>query len=362
MSVPVTVVGGINSPELAERLITDGKCDFVAMARQLTADPGFANKAASGNEDDIAPCIRCYKCFPGPLEDNINDLSTLFGCSVNPEAFYFDRGVLDSRPKGRRNVLVIGGGIAGMEAAVVASDRGHKVTLVEKTDSLGGLLKFADTDAYKEDLGAFKDVLVRRVMKRGINVQLGKEVTPEDIGSYKADAVILAIGSAPIVPPIPGIENAIKAQDVYDDMSRIGKRVLMVGGGLVGCEVGLHLAKNGRDVTVIEMLDKAAQDSYRMHRIGLVDEMDRMLTCRTGLKCITIKPEGITVIDRENREEFLVADTVIFAVGMQARKKETEKLRSAIKDIPVFEAGDCVNAAKVYEAVRQGFTAAMSIL
>jgi len=362
VTIPVTVVGGINSPELAERLITEGKCDFVAMARQLTADPDFANKAASGNENDIAPCLRCYKCFPGPLEDNIDDLSSLFGCSVNPEAFYFDRTVLNGKPGAKRNVLVIGGGIAGMEAAVVAADRGHKVTLIEKTDSLGGILKFADTDAYKKDLGAFKDLMVRRVMKRGINVMLGKEVTPEDIGSYRADAIILAIGSEPIVPPIAGIEKAIKALDVYSDMTRIGKKVVMVGGGLVGCEVGLHLAKKGRDVTVVEMLDSVAQDSYKMHRIGLIDEMNRMLTYRTGLKCIAVKGDGITAVDRENRKEFLPADSVIYATGMRAKKKEAEKMRLALKDTPFYEIGDCFSAAKVYEAVRQGFIAAMSIL
>jgi 2,4-dienoyl-CoA reductase-like NADH-dependent reductase (Old Yellow Enzyme family)/NADPH-dependent 2,4-dienoyl-CoA reductase/sulfur reductase-like enzyme len=362
VSIPVTLVGGINSPELAEQLIAEGKCDFVALARQLTADPDFANKVASGNEDDIAPCLRCYKCFPGPLEDNIDDLSSLFGCSVNPEAFYFDRSVLDSKPNGKRNVLVIGGGIAGMEAAVVAADRGHKVTLVEKTDSLGGLLKFADTDAYKKDLGAFKDVLVHRVMKRGINVLLGKKITPEDINSFKADAVILAIGSNPITPSIAGIENAMNALGVYDNMSKVGQRVVMVGGGLVGCEVGLHLAKNGRDVTIIEMLDKVAKDSYKMHRIGLIDEMDKMLIYKTGLKCTSIKTDGVMVVDKENREEFLAADTVVYAVGMRANKEEAEKLRSAIKDATVYEIGDCVNAAKVYEAVRQGFIAAMSIL
>jgi len=361
-SIPVTVVGGINSPELAERLIAEGKCDFVAMARQLTADPGFANKAASGNEDDISPCLRCYKCFPGPLEDNINDLSSLFGCSVNPEAFYFERNILDSKPKAKRNVLIIGGGVAGMEAAIVAADRGHRVTLVEKTGSLGGLLRVADSDAYKKDLAAFKDLLVRRVMKRSINVMLGKEITPDVINLLKADAVIIAIGSTPITPPIKGIENATKALDVYDDINKVGHRVIMVGGGLVGCEVGLHLAKNGRTVTIVEMLDKVAQDSYKMHRIGLIDEMDRMLTCRTGLRCTSVKPDGVMAVNSEIREEFISADTVIYAVGMRAKKEEAERLRSAIKNIPVYEIGDCVNPAKVYEAARQGFIAAMSIL
>jgi 2,4-dienoyl-CoA reductase-like NADH-dependent reductase (Old Yellow Enzyme family)/thioredoxin reductase len=362
VSIPVTVVGGINSPELAEQLIAEGKCDFVALARQLTADPAFANKAESGNEDDIAPCIRCYKCFPGPLEDNLDDLGSLFGCAVNPEAFYFDQEVLSSKPKGSRNVLVVGGGAAGMEAAIIAYDRGHRVTLVEKSDSLGGLLNFADKDAYKSDLGAFRDLLVRRIKKRNIKILLGKEFTPADARISGADAVILAMGSSPILPSIPGIENAMKAIDVYNDISKVGKRVVMVGGGLVGCEVGLHLAKNGRDVTVIEMLNEVARDSYKMHRIALINEMDKMLTYRTGLRCTSIRPDGVLVMNMENNEEFLPSDTVIYAVGMHANKDEVEKLRVAIKDIPVYEIGDCVYPGKVYDAVRQGFIAGMSIL
>jgi 2,4-dienoyl-CoA reductase-like NADH-dependent reductase (Old Yellow Enzyme family)/thioredoxin reductase len=362
VSIPVTVVGGINSPELAEKLIAEGKCDFVALGRQLTADPEFANKAGSGKEDDISPCIRCYKCFPGPLEGVIQDLSTLFGCAVNPEAFYFDQKVLAGKVQGSRNVLVVGGGVAGMEAAIIAADRGHRVTLVEKSDTLGGLVKFADADAYKGDLSAFKDVLVRRVKKRNIKVLLGRKFTAADLRSFGADAVILAIGSSPIVPPIPGVENAMMATDVYGNMGKVGQKVIMVGGGLVGCEVGLHLAKNGREVLVVEMLDEVARDAYRMHRIGLINEMGKMLTYRTGVKCSAITPRGVTVVDKEDKAEFLPADTVIYAIGMNAKKEEVKELRAAAGKIPVYEVGDCVNAAKVFDAVRQGFVAAMTIL
>jgi pyruvate/2-oxoglutarate dehydrogenase complex dihydrolipoamide dehydrogenase (E3) component len=362
VSIPVAVVGGINSPKLAEQLVSEGKCDFVALARQLTADPQFANKAESGNEDDISPCLRCYKCFPGPLEDNIDDLGSLFGCTVNPAAFYYDSEVINSKPNASKNVLVVGGGVAGMEAAIVAADRGHKVTLVEKSDTLGGLLKFADTDAHKGDLGAFKDLLVRRVNNRDIKVVLGKKISPADVSSFGADAVILAIGSVPIVPPIHGIETAMKALSIYDAIGKVGQNVIMVGGGLVGCEVGLHLAEHGRDVTIIEMGDKVAPDSYPMHRVGLVNEMDKMLTYKTGLRCTSIVPNGLTVVDADNKEEFLSADTVIYALGMRANKEEAENLHDAVTDVPVYEIGDCVRASKVYEAVREGFIAAMSIL
>lgn len=362
VSIPVAVVGGINSPELAERLIAEGMCDMVALGRQLTADPEFANKAAAGKENDIAKCIRCYKCFPGPLEDNIGDLSKLFGCTVNPKAFYYDEAVLTSQPAGSRKVLVVGGGVAGMEAAIVAADRGHKVTLIEKTDMLGGLLGFADHDAYKGELGEFKDLLIKRVKERGIDVRLSTVFSPTELESCDAEAVILAVGSTPSAPPIRGLENAARALDVYGTPERIGKKVVMIGGGLVGSEVGLHLAKNGRDVTVIEMLDRVAADAYPMYRIALIDEMDKKLRYRTGLKCLAIAPNGVTVADSNGKEEFIQTDSVVFALGMRANREETQKLHAAAGKRQVIEIGDCVCAGKVYDAVRQGFIAGMSVL
>jgi 2,4-dienoyl-CoA reductase-like NADH-dependent reductase (Old Yellow Enzyme family)/NADPH-dependent 2,4-dienoyl-CoA reductase/sulfur reductase-like enzyme len=362
VSIPVAVVGGMNSPEMAEKLIEEGKCDLVALGRQATADPAFANKAATGQKNDIAPCVRCYKCFPGPLEGVIEDLGSLFGCSVNPEAFYFDESVLGSVPEAVRDVLVVGGGVGGMEAAIVACDRGHRVTLVEKSDTLGGLVRFADKDAYKGDLSRFKDVLIHRVRSRNISLVTEKEVNPDDVAAFGVDAIIIAVGSTPATPSIPGIENAVRAMDVYDNMDGIGQKVVMVGGGLVGCEVGLHLAKNGRSVTIVEMLEEVAGDSYRMHRVALVNELAKMVSIKTGLKCTAVSQHGVVAVDKEGREEFLVADTVVYATGMEARRREAAELRTAAGNIPVFEIGDCVCAAKVYDAVRQGFVAAMSIL
>jgi len=362
VSIPVVVVGGINSPEMAEKLIADGKCDFIALGRQLTADFDFANKAESGNEDDINRCLRCYKCFPGTLEDVMDDLESLFGCTVNPEAFFFNKEVLESKPVASRKVLVIGGGPGGMEAAIVAADRGHRVTLVEKTDRLGGLLKFTDVDEYKGDLKNWKDVLVRRVGKRDIDLKLGKAFTPDDMAAFDADAVILAVGSSPIEASIPGIENAMRALDMYFNMDKVGKKVVMVGGGLVGSEAGLHLAKNGHDVTIVEMLDKVAPDSYPMHRVAMVHEMDQLLSYKTDLKVTAIEKNGVKAVDKEGRETLLPADTVVYALGMKANREETEALRAAAGDTPVYEIGDCVRAAKVYEAIKEGYLAAMAVL
>lgn len=361
VKIPVAVVGGINTADIAEKLLEEGKCDLVALARPLTADPDFANKVAAGEGDDITPCIRCYKCFAGPLEENLDTLAETFGCTVNPNAYFYDTELLNRKADSPKNVLVIGGGIAGMEAAVVAHDKGHRVTLIEKTGKLGGLLNFADTDAYKRDLGYFKELLVRRVNNREIKVVCNKEFKADDVKEYKADAVIIAVGSIPIVPNIPGIENAIQALEVYDDINKIGKNVVVVGGGLVGCETGLHLAKNGRNVTVIEMLDEVAADSYMMHRIALIHEMDKMLAYRTGLKCTEMQKDGIAVEDKSGKKEMLAADTVVFALGMKGLCDKVEKIERSLPGVQVFKIGDCVKAAKVYDAVKQAFIAGLSI-
>jgi 2,4-dienoyl-CoA reductase-like NADH-dependent reductase (Old Yellow Enzyme family)/NADPH-dependent 2,4-dienoyl-CoA reductase/sulfur reductase-like enzyme len=362
VSVPVAVVGGINSPELAEKLIAEGKCDLVALGRQTTADPDFANKAQAGNEEDITPCTRCFKCFLGPLEEVLPRLGSLMACTVNPKHNYLNKELLESTPKASRTVLVIGGGVAGMEAAIVAADRGHKVTLVEKSHTLGGLLNLATEDFYKADLRVFKDLLVRRIHKRDINLMLDKELTPEEVRSFGADAIIVAVGARPVVPLIPGIESALKAVDIYKDISKVGQKIIMVGGGQVGCELGLHLAKNGREVTIVEMTDNIAPDAYPFYRMALLNEMDKVLVYKTGLKCTSIAPNGITVVNSKNQEEFLLGDTVVYAVGMQPNREVVEKIRNAAGDVPVYEAGDCTRPATVCEAARAGFEAGLSIL
>jgi NADPH-dependent 2,4-dienoyl-CoA reductase/sulfur reductase-like enzyme len=295
----------------------------------------------------------------------MDDLSKLFGCTINPEAFLFDKKILESKPAGSRNVVVVGGGVAGMEAAIVAHDRGHKVTLYDKNSYLGGLLYFTEWDNYKDDLREYRNLLTRRVNKRpGIKVVLNKEVTPAELVAMKPDVVILATGSTPIKPPIEGIDTAMRALDAYEHLDKVGKRVVMVGGGLVGSEAGLNLAKNGRVVTIVEMLDKVAADSYPFHREALVHELDEKLKVRTGLKVISIAKNGVKTVNQEGKEEFVTADTVVYALGMRANRPQTDALRDAAEaaGITVHEIGDCVRPAKVYEGIHDGYLAAMSIL
>jgi flavanone/flavanol-cleaving reductase len=368
-SLPVGVVGGINSPELAEKIISDNKADFVVLARQMIADPDFPNKAQSRRETEIRKCLRCFTCFPGSPEagydtapeDGTPLMTKVGSCSINPKA---DLPVaVDDMPKpaGSRNVLIVGGGIAGMQAAITAVDRGHKVTLVEKSDKLGGILKFTKADVNKNDLWNFLNALVHEIQIRKVNVKLNTEVNPDFVRKMKPEALILALGSSPLTPAIPGIDKALYAPEVYVQPDNIGKRVVMVGGGLVGCETGLHLAKTGHDVIIIEMLKRLANESFGMYREALILEMQKYnITGKTRTRCIEITGTGVNVENEDGTQEFIEADTVICALGMKANS--TSELHSAAGRIPVLEVGDCVSARKVGDAVKEGFMAAMSII
>jgi 2,4-dienoyl-CoA reductase-like NADH-dependent reductase (Old Yellow Enzyme family)/thioredoxin reductase len=377
--IPVTVVGGINSPEFAERIIAEGKVDFVSLGRQLIADPDFANKAREGRESEIRRCLRCYHCYgthPGPGQKErtaappmfrISSLSALLDgveyCTVNPRANNEVKIDKMPEPKGSRKVLVVGGGPGGMQAAITAADRGHRVILVEKDSSLGGILHFSDTDIHKVDLKNFKDLLVREVERRKIEVLLNMEVTPEFITKFKPDALILAIGGSPCTPDIPGLKTAMPVLDIYKMDTKIGKNVVMVGGGLAGCESALHLADTGYSITIVEMLSTLASETAGMPYDALIDQIKKRknIIVKTGAKCIEITPHSVKVESSSGNVEVIEGDTIVYSLGMNAKRVDVEKLRAAAGKATVFEVGDCVRGAKVFEATSEGFMAAMKI-
>jgi NADPH-dependent 2,4-dienoyl-CoA reductase/sulfur reductase-like enzyme len=251
-----------------------------------------------------------------------------------------------------------------MEAAITAFDRGHKVTLVEKDSSLGGVLHFTDTDVHKVDLKNFKDLLVREVGRRNIKVQLNTEATPEFLAKFKPDAVILAIGASPALPPIPGIGTAIHALEVYKSGCKVGKKVVMVGGGLAGCETALHLADKGHEVTIVEMLERLAPEATGGALMATMREIEnrKNIVVKTGMKCVEITPQTVKVEDAAGKVAVIQGDTIVYSLGMNARRAETERLRAAAGKATVFEVGDCVRGAKVFEAISEGFMAAMKVI
>jgi NADPH-dependent 2,4-dienoyl-CoA reductase/sulfur reductase-like enzyme len=373
----VAVIGGINSPELAEEIIATGKADLVVLGRQAFADPEFPNKAATGREDLIRRCVRCFHCYPGAYREHETDLplaefasyvlpkmlSVVGQCAINPASnFHINPKDLPA-PTGSRKVLVVGGGVAGMQAAITASDRGHKVTLVERAAVLGGILNFTDHDFFKSDLRDFKNVLVREIEAKGITVLFGTEVTPQFVRDFKPEVLILAVGSSPLLPPIPGIEQAVDARTLYDNLDKVGKRVVIIGGGLVGCETGLHLAATGHEVTVVEMLDRIAPEVFGMPRAALLDEMERRgVSQLLGHRCKEILPAAVRLVDKQGSETILEADTICCAMGMKACAQTAASLEEAASGIPVLEIGDCSCVGKVASATEAAYRAALGIV
>ncbi len=354
VSTPVAVVGAITAPETAEDIIASGDADFVVMVKQLIADPDYPRKLLEGRRGEIRPCIRCYACMTG-----FPDMPPNLRCSVNPMATreYLAPGV---RPRGgKHRVLVIGGGAAGMQAAVSAAAAGHDVTLVEQNQRLGGTLLFTDHDPVKEDARRLKEHLKDMLTKTGVQVRLGTRATPELVRRFAPDRLIVAVGAKPVVSPIPGIERAVPAVQVYGAAGLAGQRVVMIGGGLVGCEAGLYLAEAGADVTVLEMGDTIAPECAGMPRIALLDRMADRLTYRTGLTCTAVTAQAVFGRDAEGGQQEFPADTVVLAAGMCADRVQADALCAAAKvAVPV---GDCVRPGRIRGAIESGFFAAADL-
>jgi 2,4-dienoyl-CoA reductase-like NADH-dependent reductase (Old Yellow Enzyme family) len=255
--IPVETVGGINDPAMADELIALGIADMVSMARTFVADIDWAEKARSGKTEDIRPCIRCMRCMNFSASHSGHSV-----CTVNPHK-NFRFTVLRRKSDISKKVVVIGGGPAGMEAATDIADDGHDVILIEKNRFLGGRLAFADHIVFKEDVRRYRDYLIAQAYKRkNINIMLGVEATSEMIEKIVPDVIVLAIGAEAIIPPIPGIDgkNVRLVSDIFGCERELGDRVVIIGGGTVGCETTVHLQSLGKMVDVVELRDELIHD------------------------------------------------------------------------------------------------------
>lgn len=358
--IPVVTVGAINTPELAEEILADGIADFIGMGRQLICDPDFPNKARDGRRDEIIPCIRCMECIcHHPEWDNF-----MTSCSVNPRVNRDSMIRRIEQPKQSRRVVVVGGGPAGMTAAITAAERGHQVTLLEKSGALGGLLKLMDHEPAKEEVKRYKDFLVSKTRNSVEDIRLNTEATGDLLDALDADVVIAAVGSKPAVPELPGVNKdvALTVMDVYCATDKIGQNVVIVGGGTVGCEAALFLAKHGRQVTIIEMLDtigdRAGNIFYQVALAEAVDDEPNVsYVLRT--KCVQVTATGVRV-ERDGKEDLIAADSVVFCVGQASEEAVVDELRTFGRRF--CSVGDCVRPGKIVEATRTGFFSAMNIL
>ena len=349
----VSTIGGIGSLQDAEDIIASGKADLVVAARQFIADPNWIRKGLEGRQEDVVPCVKCMRCHDS------DNYAQHMQCTVNPHVGMEEAIARVPASQGGKKVAVIGGGPAGMMAALTAADRGHTVTLFEKTGELGGELKFATYVSFKWPLREYKDYLIAQVgKKQGVTVKLNTEATPDDVKGY--DVVIAAVGASPVVPPIPGIQAALPACNSYGKEDTLGNEVVVIGGGQVGCETALHLAKLGKKVTIIEMQSALAPDASKTHRDEMLVEFDKEpnFIPVVNAKVSAVEPKAVTY-EQDGNSITVPCDSVILAAGMRAR---TQLADSFMGITPEFdEIGDCVRARTVEWATKEGFYAAIRI-
>jgi NADPH-dependent 2,4-dienoyl-CoA reductase/sulfur reductase-like enzyme len=352
LKVPVIAVGRITTPELAEQILREGKADMVAMGRALIADPYLPQKALRGEPHTIRRCIGCNQGCMDRLTQEKG-----ISCIHNPEVGREGELSMAQRPK---KVWVIGGGPSGMEAALVAALRGHRVELFEKRESLGGQCMLAAVPPGKEDFDAVREFLEGELKRREVPVHTKVEVTAEKVAQEKPEVVILATGSIPLVPDLPGIRggNVTNAREVIEGKP-VGQKVVVVGGGLVGVETALFLSAGGKRVVVIEMLDEIGRDAGSLNRARLKEELrktDIEVRCRT--KLLRVDEKSIDV-ESDNGIETIGAETIVIAVGAKSENPLLPELKRIVSE--VYAVGDCASPRDMLAAINEAFDIALRI-
>ena len=360
--VPVLVepVGGYQDPDLNEKFLAEGKCDLIGMARAFICEPDYFTKLYEGRGEDVTPCIRCNKChvpyYNGPWH-NI--------CSVNPCMGQAHRmNMLVQKPHKLCRVAVIGAGVSGMEAAIVAAQRGHTVTIFEKTGYLGGQMMYSDHASFKWPIRNFKAWQIRQLEKLGVEIRLNTEATPEMIKTEGFDVVLACVGSSPNIPNIPGArgENVHPPLSVYGKPDSVGKTVVVIGGSESGAETGLYLAMNGHKVTVLTRQAVLAPEAAQVHYVEMLHNACKAEPNFSYIPFATttaIEPDGVVYKDADGAEHKLVCDDVILSAGVKPNIDEAMKFYgSAERFYPV---GDCQKTGSIQTCNRSAFAAASQI-
>ncbi|WP_406677799.1 FAD-dependent oxidoreductase [Neomoorella carbonis] len=345
VKIPVIAVGRINDPEVAEDILKAGKADLISFGRELITDPEMPKKVIEGRLDEIRHCIACCQaCIDELFRDHA------IGCTVNARAGY-EREFTLGRASRPRKVLVVGGGPAGMEVARVAALRGHQVTLWEKSGDLGGQLLLAFTPPQKGEIATFRDYLIGQLAKLKVKVQLNKEATPEAVCQEKPDVVVIATGARPATLNVPGVEaeNVVLSWDVLRGKVKVGKKVAVIGGGLVGCETAEYLAEKGHEVTIIEMLPQVAGDIGPLVGAMLMERLKQQVKIITGAKLKAIKGRTITFAYNDREEDLADIDTVVLAIG--SRPEDTLAQAMEGSGIDYYVIGDAVSPRRITQAI-----------
>ncbi|NLL51363.1 MAG: FAD-dependent oxidoreductase [Peptococcaceae bacterium] len=385
----IAAVGALAEPDLMEEIIASGQADVVMLCRQLMADPDTPFKAQTGREKEIRKCIRCFECFSGHFTKQSSY------CAINPE-IGFEREVKYADPivRNRKKILVVGGGVAGMQAALTSASRGHEVILCEKTGNLGGALRCELKVPFKQNLQKYLDQQAEAVKSSNIELHLNTEVTPDLAQSIKPDVIIAALGARPLIPNIPGLDSkkVLSAEYAYLHAEETGDKVIVLGGGLSGIELAIYLSGLGKKVGIMEMANSLNYSGNVIHSMAINNEIKRLgIEIILSTKAAAINAEGVvgefvgdsfspapvcdtiakgmlvSVISEAKLEtnaeigsrRLYEADTVIYALGQIPRREETNSLRNYA---PLFFAiGDCVEPKNIYAANSTAFTVARDI-
>lgn len=352
----VGTAGGLSDPYFMEEVLASGKADIIYMARVLICDPDLPNKVRTGRPEEVRKCMRCNQCFHEVISHGE------LACAINPEANH-EREVFYSLPAPQKQrVLIIGGGIAGMQAALTASANGHEVILCEKSGELGGRILCERNVPFKLRLHQYIQRQKAAIAKANIDLRLNTEVTPEYAKNLCPDTIIAAVGSEPITPKIPGIEadNVYHAEEVFNDPALAKGKVAILGAGFVGTELAIYLAgEYGIKADIIEMLGEVNGAGNSCHKIAVVDMlMQHDIPTHFNTKAVEINARGVKCEGPEG-EVFIEADTIVVAAGMKPKQEEALSFNKCARMFHMI--GECKAAANIIHATGTAYTTAKFI-
>ena len=357
----VCATAGLLDPDFDEAVIREGKADMISTARLFICEDDLARKLVEGRGDDVRPCIRCNKCHV----PNNSEMYRSY-CTVNPVIGIEDKVDRLIRPVTRKKkVGVVGAGPSGLEAALVAAQRGHEVTVFEKNGQLGGQLIHAAHAKFKWPMDEWVKWMGRQLEKNGVSVLLNTEATPELLKSYGFDELIVAIGPEFTKANIPGVETAktMTAMEVFGHEAELPHRIAVIGGSEIGVETGMYLAEAGHEVTVMCRQNSLASDAGRPHYLSMVRE--RWQSIETfyevcGVKeYISLDETGVTYLDHEGREDHVDADLIVMATGAKPTPKACKEFYGIAANTQYV--GDCFRVGNMHYAVQHAFIAANQI-
>ncbi len=352
VNIPILAGGRMNEADIAERAIRDGKIDAVVLGRAALADPEYPNKVLTGHTEKIRPCIACNQGCITRLQQGKQPT-----CAVNPAAMREVRYALRPcvQPK---KVVVVGGGVAGMEAARTAAMRGHKVFLYEKNGSLGGNLIPGGSHSFKKEVRELNAWYQNELKALPVEIHTGETVTSEQLRNMDADVIILATGSVPVMPNIPGMDDkkVLGCMEAFAHPEKVGQKVMVIGGGLVGCEMALDYAQDGKEVMVVEALPKILSagilspipngqmihDLFEHHHVTVLEKHR-----------LSAVENGKVILESDGQKKVLDADTVVIAVGFRPAPSMAQELQRC--GAVVYEIGDGQKVSTILHAVWDGY-------